>query len=165
MATLKNLDDLFVHALRRVLDAERRLIGALPKLAKAAAAPELQRAFESHLKETKTHVQRLEQLFGMFDQRPNAETNDALEGIVRAGEDAVKLDAADPVRDAALIAAAQAAEHYEIAAYGTLRTWAQVLAKAEAVQLLERTLEEEKQADQRLTAVAEGLNFRAAAPA
>ena len=165
MPALKNLDDLFVHTLRRVLDAERRLTSALPKMAKAAEAPELKQAFESHLKETKMHVERLERLFAMFDQPPNADTDDALKGIVKAGEDAIKLDAATSVRDAALIAAAQEAEHYEIAAYGTLRTWAQVLAKSDAVQLLERTLDEEKRADQTLTAVAGGLNFQAAATA
>lgn len=165
MAALKNLDDLFVHRLRRVLDAERRLTSALPKLARAAEAPELKDAFEFHIKETKTHVERLEQLFAIFDQRPNASTDDAIQGIVKSGNEAVTLDAAGPVRDAALIAAAQEAEHYEVAAYGTLRTWAQVLEKPDAVQLLEQTLNEEKRADQTLTAVAGGLNFRAATTA
>jgi ferritin-like metal-binding protein YciE len=165
MPALKNLDDLFVHTLRRVLDAERRLTSSLPKMAKAAEAPELKQAFESHLTQTKTHVERLEQIFSMFDQRPNADTDDALKGIVKAGEDAIKLDAANVVRDAALIAAAQEAEHYEIAAYGTLRTWADVLRRPDAVQLLERTLEEEKQTDQTLTSVAGSLNFQAATTA
>jgi ferritin-like metal-binding protein YciE len=165
MPALKNLDDLFVQTLRRVLDAERRLMSALPKMAKAAEAPELKQAFESHLKETKGHVERLEQLFGMFNQRPNADTDDALKGIVKAGEEAIKLDAANSVKDAALIAAAQEAEDYEIAAYGTLRTWAQVLERSDAVQLLERTLDEEQRADQTLTAVAGSLNFQAAAKA
>jgi ferritin-like metal-binding protein YciE len=163
MPGLNTLDDLFVHTLRRVLDAERRLTSALPKMAKAAGAPELKQAFESHLTETKGHVERLEQLFGMFKQRPNANTDDALKGIVRAGEEAIKLDAGSSVRDAALIAAAQEAEHYEIAAYGTLRTWAEVLEKSDAVQLLKSTLEEEKRADQTLTAIAKNLNFQAAA--
>jgi ferritin-like metal-binding protein YciE len=165
MPAHKNLDDLFFHTLRRVLDAERRLTSVLPKMAKAAEAAELRQAFESHLKETKTHVERLEQLFAMFDRRPNAETDDALKGIVKAGDEAIKLDASYSVKDAALIAAAQEAEHYEMAAYGTLRTWAQVLAKPEAVRLLERTLDEERRADQTLTAVAGGLNFQAATTA
>jgi ferritin-like metal-binding protein YciE len=165
MPALKNLDDLFVQTLRRVLDAERRLMSALPKMAKAAEAPELKQAFESHLKETKGHVERLEQLFGMFNQWPNADTDDALKGIVKAGEEAIKLDAANSVKDAALIAAAQEAEHYEIAAYGTLRTWAQVLERSDAVQLLERTLDEEQRSDQTLTAGAGSLNFQAAAKA
>jgi ferritin-like metal-binding protein YciE len=165
MPASKNLDDLFVHTLRRVLDAERRLTSALPKMARAAEAPELKQAFESHIEDTKAHVDRLEQLFAMFGQRPNAETDEAFQGIARVSEHAIKLDGAGPVRDAALIAAAQEAEHYEIAAYGTLRTWAQALANADAVRLLERTLEEEKQADQTLTAVAGGLNFRAATTA
>jgi ferritin-like metal-binding protein YciE len=163
MAALKSLDDLFVHTLRHVLDAERRLTNALPKMAKAAEAPELKAAFESHQQETKIHVERLERLFGMINERPHADTDDALKGIVKVAEDAIKLNAANSVRDAALIAAAQAAEHYEIAAYGTLRTWADVLAKSDAVLLLERTLDEEQRADQVLTAVAAGLNFQAAA--
>lgn len=165
MSALRNLDDLFVHMLRRVLDAERRLSSALPKMAKAAEAPELKQAFESHRNETKVHVTRLEQLFGMFNQPPSADTDEALTGIVKAAEDAIKLDAANSVRDAALIAAAQEAEHYEIAAYGTLRTWADVLSKSDAVQLLERTLEEEKRADKTLTAIAGNLNFQAATAA
>lgn len=165
MPALKNLDDLFVHTLRRVLDAERRLTSALPKMAKAAEAPELKQAFDSHLKETKTHVERLERVFAMFDQRPNADTDDALKGIVKAGEEAITLEAANSVRDAALIAAAQEAEHYEIAAYGTLRSWAEVLRRNDAVQLLETTLQEEKRTDQTLTVIAGSLNFQAAATA
>jgi ferritin-like metal-binding protein YciE len=165
MPALKNLDDLFVHTLRRVLDAERRLMRALPKMAKAAEAPELKHAFESHLTQTTTHLERLEQIFSMFDQRPNAATDDTVKSIVEAGEDAITLDAANVVRDAALIAAAQEAEHYEIAAYGTLRTWADVLRRPAAAQLLERTLEEEKRTDQTLTSVAGSLNFQAATTA
>jgi ferritin-like metal-binding protein YciE len=165
MAALKNLDDLFIHTLRRVYDAERRLVSALPEMVKAAEAQELRQAFESHLKETEIHVERIEELFGMFDREPNADTDDALKGIVKAGEDTIKLDAGNSVKDAALIVAAQEAEHYEIAAYGTLRTWAQVLQKPDAVRLLEKTLEEEKRADHTLTAIAGHLNFQAAAAA
>jgi ferritin-like metal-binding protein YciE len=165
MSALKNLDDLFVHTLCRVYDAERRLARALPRMAKAAEARELRLAFESHLKETETHVGRVEQLFAMFNRKPNADTDDAVKGIVKAGEDTIKLDAGNSVKDAALIVAAQEAEHYEIAAYGTLRTWAQVLKKPDAVKLLEKTLEEEKRADQALTAIAGHLNFQAAAAA
>jgi ferritin-like metal-binding protein YciE len=165
MAELKNLDDLFVHTLRRVYDAERRLAKALPKLAAAARAGELRQAFESHQKQTEVHVERLEQVFGLFECRPNANTDEALKGIIKAGDGVIKLEADGPVRDAALIVAAQEAEHYEIAAYGTLRTWAKILEKPEAVQLLEWTLDEEKKADQRLTEIAATLNSEAAAPA
>ncbi len=161
MADVKNLNDLFVQKLRYVYDAEQRLTKALPKLAEAATSPELKRAFEAHLRETETHVSRAEQLFGLFGQEPDADGNDAIKGLLSAGSDVAKLDD-DSVRDAALIAAAQEAEHYEIAAYGTLRTWAHILAKPEAVQLLEWTLEEEKKTDQALTQLAGTLNFRAA---
>jgi ferritin-like metal-binding protein YciE len=163
MAELRNLDDLFVHTLRHVYDAEQRLAKALPKMAKAAHASELRQAFENHQKETETHVERLEQLFGLFDRDPDGHSDDALKGILKAGDSVIKLDADALVRDAALIVAAQEAEHYEIAAYGTLRTWAQVLQRPEAVQLLEWTLDEEKQADQRLTQIAVMLNLHAAA--
>jgi ferritin-like metal-binding protein YciE len=163
MPELKNLDDLFVHTLRRVYDAEQRLTKALPKMAEAAEAQELKQAFQTHVKETETHIDRIDRLFGMFNRTPNADTDDALKGIVKASEDVIDLDAGNSVKDAALVAAAQEAEHYEIAVYGTLRTWAQVLAKPEAVQLLERTLEEEKRADQKLTAIAGSLNSQAAA--
>jgi ferritin-like metal-binding protein YciE len=165
MAELKNLNDLFVHTLRRVYDAERRLTKALPKLAEAAHASDLRQAFESHQKETDTHVVRLEQLFGLFDRKPNANTDEALKGILKAGDGVINLDADASVRDAALIVPAQEAEHYEIAAYGTLRTWAKVLQRPEAVQLLEWTLDEEKKADQRLTEIASTLNSQAAAAA
>ena len=165
MSELHNLGDLFVHTLRHVYDAEQRLTKALPKMAKTAEDAQLRQALTSHLHETKTHVQRIERVFGLFNQAPNADTGDALKGVVKASEDTIKLGAANAVKDAAIIAAAQEAEHYEIAAYGTLRTWAQVLDKPEAVQLLERTLDEEKQADQRLTAIASSLNFQAAAAA
>ena len=165
MSELHNLDDLFVHTLRHVYDAEQRLTKALPKMAKNAEAPQLREALTSHLQETRIHVQRIERVFGLFNQKPNADTDDALKGIVKASDDTIKLDAGDAVKDAAIVAAAQEAEHYEIAAYGTLRTWAQMLEKPQAVQLFERTLEEEKQADQRLTAIASSLNFQAAAAA
>ena len=163
MAALTNLDDLFIRTLRRVYDAERRLSKALPRMAEAANAPELKLAFSAHLKETQTHIDRIEQVFGIFKRAANAETDDALKGLVKASEAVIDLRAAHPVKDAALIAAAQEAEHYEIAAYGTLRTWAQVLNKPEAVNLLEWTLEEEKKADQKLTGLAGSLNFQAAA--
>jgi len=163
MAELKSLSDLFLTKLRHIYDTEQRLTKALPKLSKAATSPELKQAFDTHLKETETHIERVERLFGMFDASPNADTDPGIKGVISAGEDAIDLKAEDSVHDAALIAAAQGAEHYEIAAYGTLRTWAQVLGKNEAAQLLEWTLEDEKKADQALTQVAGRLNYQAAA--
>ena len=162
MADPKDLTGLFIHKLRRVYDTEQRLTKALTKMQKAASSPDLKQAFSAHMSETETHVERLERLFGFFDQKPNADTDDAIKGIVSAGENVSGIDS-DVVRDAALIAAAQAAEHYEIAEYGTLRTWARVLGRAEAVQLLDFTLEEEKKADQKLTEIASRLNYEAAA--
>ncbi|HWF84774.1 MAG TPA: DUF892 family protein [Vicinamibacterales bacterium] len=164
MARPESLNDLFVQKLKHVYDAEQRLTKALPKLAEAASAPDLKLAFETHLKETETHVVRAEQLFGLFEQKPDADSNANMKGIISAGEDVIGLRADAPVKDAALIAAAQVAEHYEIAEYGTLRAWARVLGKTEAIQLLEWTLEEEKAADQKLTQIASSLNFQAAAP-
>ena len=162
MAEPKDLNGLFIKKLRHLYDTEQRLTKALPKMEKAASSPDLKQAFASHLSETETHVERIERLFGLFDQKPNADSNDAIKGIISVGDDVSGLDS-DVVRDAALIAAAQTAEHYEIAEYGTLRTWARVLGRSEAVQLLEFTLEEEKKADQKLTDVASRLNYQAAA--
>src|SRR5437867_9648577 len=133
MAQPRSLNDLFTQKLKYVYDAEQRLTKALPKLAKAASAPELKQAFESHLKETETHVERAERLFGLFGQTSNADSNANIKGIISAGEEVVDLNSDAPVKDAALIAAAQCAEHYEIAEYGTLRAWARVLGKTEAV--------------------------------
>ncbi len=164
MAQPQSLNDLFVQKLRYVYDAEQRLVKALPKLSKAANASALKQAFDSHLKQTETHVDRVEQLFGLFGEKPNADGNANMKGIVSAGDDVIDLDTDAPIKDAALIAAAQVAEHYEIAEYGTLRAWARVLGKTEAIQLIEWTLEEEKQADHTLTDVAMRLNFQAATP-
>src|SRR5215831_723708 len=151
MSEPKSLNDLFVQKLRYVYDAEQRLVKALPKLSKAAHAGDLKHAFDSHLKQTESHVNRVEQLFGLFGEKPDADGNANMKGILSAGDDVVDLDADAPVKDAALIAAAQVAEHYEIADYGTLRAWARVLGKTEAIQLIDWTLEEEKLADHTLT--------------
>jgi ferritin-like metal-binding protein YciE len=166
MSEMRTLNDLFVQKLKYVYDAdaEQRLTKALPKLSKAARTPELKEAFDTHLRETEIHVDRIENLFGMFGSKPDADTSDSMKGIVSAGDDVAGWKGDDSVRDAGLIAAAQEAEHWEIAAYGTLRTWAQVLGKPEAAQLLAFTLDEEKNADNTLTQIAQRLNFRAAAP-
>lgn len=161
MTRLKNLDDLFVRTLCRVYDTERRLTTTLPKMAEAADAVELKHALTWHFNQTKAHVDRIERVFGLLNRVPEADANEPARGIVQASQDVIDLNAGTSVKDAALIAAVQEAEHYQIAAYGTLRTWAQVMNKPEAAQLLGQTLAEEKKADQTLSAIAGGLNPQA----
>ena|SRR5438105_2021709 len=162
MAKLLTLEDLFLHELADLHDAEQRLTKALPEMEKNAISTTLKQALRSHLTETETHVTRLEQIFGMFGQKAKGETCEGIKGLIEEGQDLLDEDAQDPVHDAGLIASAQKVEHYEIAGYGTLRTWAVLLGRKEAAQLLEFTLDEEKQADQKLTEIARLLNLRAA---
>jgi ferritin-like metal-binding protein YciE len=163
MADMKSLRDLFVENLRRAYDTEKRLVKALPKVRDAATSSDLKHAVQTHYDETELHVDRLEQVFGWLDEKPKTESCDAIKGILDDGDHAIGLDAEHPdVKDAALVAAAQEAEHFEIALYGTLRTWALELGRNDAVQVLELTLEEEKNADSILTAIATTLNSRAA---
>ena len=161
MAHAKSLNDLFLLNLRRVYDAEQRLVKALPKLRDAATSEELKHAFQTHLEETEVHVDRLDEIFGWLDEKPKASTSESIKGILEDGKNAIDLDAEGAVKDAALLAAAQDAEHFEIASYGTLRTWAIALGNNEAMQALEVTLEEEKSADALLTNIAATLNLRA----
>ncbi len=154
--TLNNLNDLFLHELKDVLDAEHQLVEALPKMADAAADPELALAFQEHLRHTERQVTRLESVFAALGEDPEPDTCEGMQGLIEEGTELMETDAEPSVRDAALIAAAQRVEHYEIAAYGTLRVWAATLGLNEAVELLEETLEEEKAADQKLTMIAEG---------
>jgi ferritin-like metal-binding protein YciE len=166
MADVTTLKDLFIENLRRAYDAEKRLVKALPKLHDAATSGELRHALQTHFEETEVQVDRVDQIFGWFDEKPKAQTCESIKGILEDSKSAMDLDSEPEVRDAALIEAAQEAEHFEIALYGTLRTWAVVLGKIEAIQALEVTLEEEKTADARLTSIAATLNVRAAhAPA
>ena len=151
----ETLDDLFLNQLEDVYDAEKRLTSALPKMKEAATASELQAAFDSHLKETEGHVARLEQVFQTLGKQPERETCDAMKGLISEGEEAINAKAPGDVHDAALIAAAQRVEHYEIAAYGTLRTLANQMGRGELAAPLEKTLEEEKGADAKLTQIAE----------
>jgi ferritin-like metal-binding protein YciE len=154
---LHSLEDLFHEQLRDTLDAEKQLLKALPKMAKAAAAHELRQAFEEHLDQTRGHVERLERVFESIGKKARGKSCEAMEGMVEEGADIIDADAEPMVRDAGLIAAAQRVEHYEMAAYGCLRTWAQQLNNREAAELLEQTLNEEKEADQKLTRLAESL--------
>jgi ferritin-like metal-binding protein YciE len=151
----KTLDDLFQETLKDIYYAEKKILSALPKMAKAAQSPELQAAFERHERETQEHVERLEQVFEMIEQPPKGKVCQAINGVVDEGKEFMKEFKGSAALDAALIAAAQAVEHYEISRYGTLKTWAREMGLTQAVDLLERTLEEEKTTDEALTELAE----------
>src|SRR5579885_3014155 len=138
-------------------DAEKQLVKALPKMAKAATNDKLRAGFEEHLEQTKGHVERLEQVFEKMGQKAKGETCEAMEGLVEEGSEMIKAGGCDCTRDAGLICAAQKVEHYEIASYGCLVTWAQQLGKADVADLLQQTLNEEKQTDDKLTELAESM--------
>ena len=161
---LESLNELFVNELKDVLNAEKQLVRALPKMAKAAQSPELQQAFKKHLAETEGHVERLERIFSSLGQTARGKQCKGMEGLVEEGKEIMQEEGAPEVIDAALISAAQRGEHYEIAACGCLRTYAQLLGNSEADRLLEQTLREEEATDKALTALAEGgINQAAAA--
>ena len=158
------LHDAFEEELKDVLSAEKQLLKALPKMAKAATNADLVAGFETHLEETKGHIERLEKIFEMLDKAPRAKKCKAMEGLLEEGAEIIEEDAAPEVKDAMLIAAAQKVEHYEIATYGTLATWAKQLELEDAAELLVQTLEEEKETDLKLTELAEnGINSAAEA--
>ena len=160
---IENLSDLFLHTLKDIYFAENQIVKALPKMAKAADSKELARAFESHLAETKEQITRLEQVFKLLGKKPEGEKCPAIEGILEEGEDLMKEIKDPDTRDAAMIAAAQAVEHYEINRYGTLVSWGQLLDLPDAVKLLSMTLKEEHGADSKLNKLAESkLNKQAA---
>jgi len=148
---LNTLQDVFIDHLRDLYDAEKNLVKALPKMAKAADSEELGDAIREHLEQTKEHVTRLEQVFEAFDEKPRAKPCKAIRGLIEEGGEAAGEDGS--LSDLAIIAAAQKVEHYEISAYGTARSWAEKLGNDTAVGLLEKTLEEEKAADSKLTGV------------
>jgi len=150
-----DLEDLFVEQISDLYSAEQQLVEALPKMAEAATAPELKKAFNNHLAQTKGHVRRLEQVFQLMECDPASEKCKAMQGLLHEGEDMIKAKGDKSVKDAALIAAAQRVEHYEISGYGTARTFAEKLGESEAAQLLQETLEEEKEADLLLNQIAE----------
>jgi ferritin-like metal-binding protein YciE len=152
---IESMEDLFVEQIEDLYDAEQRLVKALPKMAEASTSPALRQAFESHLDETRGHVTRLEQVFQALRKKLKSQTCDAMKGLIEEGEDMVSNTEQSPLRDAGLIAAANRVEHYEIAAYGTVRTLAKALGVNEAVGLLDATLTEEKNADAKLTKLAE----------
>jgi ferritin-like metal-binding protein YciE len=160
---IENLSDLFEHTLKDVYFAEKQIVKALPKMVKAADSKELARALESHLEETKEQITRLEQVFKLLGKKPSGEKCPAIEGILKEGEELMQEIKDPDTRDAAMIAAAQAVEHYEITRYGTLASWGALLDLPDAVKLLSVTLKEEHAADSKLNKLAEGkLNKQAA---
>ncbi|KAA0131566.1 ferritin-like domain-containing protein [Gimesia chilikensis] len=158
-----SLEDLFVDQIQDLYDAENRLVEAIPQMAEAATTQELKTAFQSHLGETKEHVKRLEAVFKGLDREPKRVSCEAMKGLIKEGEEIVQAKGDPHVIDAALIAAAQRVEHYEIAGYGSARNFAQRLGKARLAEILQETLDEEGNADKILTQVAEESTNQAAA--
>jgi ferritin-like metal-binding protein YciE len=162
--TLNSLNDLFVVQIQDLYDAEQRLTKALPKMADAATNKPLKSAFQEHLRQTEQHVARLEKVFGVMGLPAQRQTCEAMKGLIAEGDEAINAGGDPNVRDAALIAAAQRVEHYEIAGYGTVRTLAQHLGQEEVARILQQTLDEEAACDKKLTQIAESLvNVKAAA--
>ena len=160
---LESLHDLYVDELRDLYSAESQLIKAIPKMAKAASSSELRDGFETHWKQTQQHAARLEQILKKLNTNPKGKKCKAMEGLLEEGKEIMEEEAEPAVMDAALIAAAQKVEHYEIASYGTVCTWADLLGQAQALRLLQQTLEEEKETDATLSQLAkETVNDQAA---
>jgi len=155
---IETFEDFYQKLLADAFDAENQLIKALPKMAKAASSDELRSAIEEHLEQTREHASRIEKIFESSDQSPKRTKCKAMEGLIEEGEEVIKEFEEGELKDAALICAAQKVEHYEIATYGSLRTFASMLGETEAQSLLEETLNEEKEADQKLNEIAESIN-------
>lgn len=153
--------ELFVEELKDLYHAEQQLVKALPKMAKAASDPQLKSGFTKHLKETTGHARRLEKVFKLLGEKPSTKVCEGMKGLLREGQEKIDEDLPDSVRDAALIGAAQKVEHYEIAAYGTLRTYADLMERQDVAELLQATLDEEGATDKKLTQIAETLNMEA----
>ena len=154
---LDSLRTLWIEEMRDLYNAENQIIKALPKMVKRASTPELKQAFETHLEETRGHVERLDEIFGKLGKKPTGKTCKGMQGLIEEGSEILKEDGVDSVIDAGLIAAAQRVEHYEIAGYGVARTFASILEEDEAEDLLQETLDEEGAADEKLTEIAEGI--------
>ena len=160
---IKNMDDLFVHTLRDIYYAEKQIVKSLPEMIDKANSPQLKQGFQTHLRESENHVKRLEQVFDLLGQKAQAVDCPAIDGIIEEAEDVAGEVQNKSVLDAALIAAAQAVEHYEMTRYGTLIAWAKQLGRSDAVTLLNQTLDEEKATDKKLTEMAESQINRKAA--
>lgn len=159
--TEKGLKELYIDELKDLYSAENQLVKALPKMAKAAASEGLRRGFEEHLEQTREHVSRLEQIFKSLGANPKGKKCKGMEGLIEEGAEAIDGDLEVSVKDAGLIGAAQRIEHYEIAAYGTAKAFADTLGHSEHVSLLAETLEEEKETDKKLTDLAQQINAQA----
>lgn len=159
---INSLRELYVDHLRDLYDAENQLIKALPKMAKEATSDELRQGIEEHLEQTRGHAERLEQIFEQLGEKPKGKKCKGMQGVIEEGSEILKEDMEEDTKDAAIIAAAQRVEHYEIAGYGTARTYANLLDENEAADLLQQTLDEEKETDQKLTQLAEEINVEAA---
>ena len=154
---LDTLKELYVNELRDLYNAENQLVKALPKMAKGASSDELKEAFEKHLEQTKAHVERLEEVFEELGEKTKGKTCEAMKGLIEEGSEVLKADGEDSVIDAGIIVAAQKVEHYEIASYGSVRTFANLLGQKEAARLLQATLDEESEANELLNELAEGV--------
>ena len=154
---LDTLQKLYASELRDLYNAENQLLKALPKMAKAASSEELKNAFEKHLEQTKSHVERLEQVFEELDEKPKGKTCRAMKGLVEEGSEILQQDGEESVLDAGIIVAAQKVEHYEIAAYGSVRTFAHLLGQNKAAELLQTTLDEESETNELLNKLAESI--------
>jgi len=157
----QGLKELYIAELKDLYNAETQLVKALPKMARAAGSDELRQGFEEHLEQTKGHVERLEKIFRMLDESPKGKKCKGMEGLIEEGSEVMEEDYEGSLLDAALIGAAQRVEHYEIAGYGTVRSFAESLGEAEHASLLEETMEEEKETDEKLTELAKQLNNEA----
>jgi ferritin-like metal-binding protein YciE len=157
----EGLKELYIDELRDLYSAENQILKALPRMAKAASSDELRQGFEEHLEQTKEHVARLEQIFGALDESPKGKKCMGMEGLLKEGAEVMGEDFEEAVMDSALIGAAQRVEHYEIAAYGTAREFANLLGETEAASLLDETLNEEKETDEKLTDLAKEINSQA----
>jgi len=155
----ESLHDLYLEELRDLYSAEKQILKALPKVIESTDSPDLRRALSNHLEETKNHTLRLEQVFQLHNEKAKAQTCDGMKGILEEADDILDHDENAAVRDAGIIAGCQRVEHYEIAGYGSVRTWAEQMGHREAAQLLQQTLDEEKHADKKLTEVAAQLNL------
>jgi len=156
-----SLQELYVEQLRDLYNAEQQLVKALPKMAKAAQSEGLRQGIAAHLEQTKGHVDRLQQIFSAMDESPKGKKCAGMEGLVEEGEEVIKEHSSGGVLDAGLIGAAQRVEHYEIAAYGTVRSFAELLGESQAVDLLQQILEEEKETDEKLTELSKEINTQA----
>lgn len=158
---IQTMEDLFLHELKDTYDAEHKITEALPKMMQSTSSNELKSAFQEHLTQTQQQIKRLEQVFSIIGAQPERENCEAMQGLVQEAQEILQMGLSGSVGDAALIAAAQKVEHYEIAGYGTLRTFAYLMGFDDAAQLLQTTLDEEEQTDKKLTQIANKINMKA----